>query len=129
MIDRIITEVRRIAPQLPTGLDDPRAAEKLADELEEMNEKIALGDRIGTLTELADVVYYAGKAVINGLIPPCWAEELISNACAQCDDVEDLSTALYVMQAKYACRIIAGKRDDLERVAVQQAVLDTNSMP
>jgi hypothetical protein len=119
MIDRIISEVRSIAPQLPTGLSDLLAAEKLADEEQELAEKLAQGDNVGALTELADVTYYAGKAVINGLIPHPLAEECILSACAQSG--VDLHTALRVMQAKYSSRIASGKRDDLERIAVMGA--------
>jgi hypothetical protein len=119
MIDRIISEVRSIAPQLPTGLFDIRAAEKLADEEEELADKLAEGDNVGALTELADVTYYAGKAVINGLIPHSQAEQITQTACNQCG--VDMPTALRVMQAKYASRIATGKRDDLERIAVMGA--------
>jgi hypothetical protein len=119
MIDTIISEVRSIAPQLPTGLFDIRAAEKLADEQSEMGEKLAEGDNVGALTELADVTYYAGKSVINGLISHPLAEQHIKTACAQCG--VDIPTALRVMQAKYSSRIASGKRDDLERIAVMGA--------
>jgi hypothetical protein len=119
MIDTIISEVRSIAPQLPTGLFDIRAAEKMSDEQSEMAEKLAEGDNVGALTELADITYYAGKCVINGLIPNSQAEQHIKTACAQCG--VDMPTALRVMQAKYASRIATGKREDLERIAVMGA--------
>ena len=118
-IDQCIAEVRRIAPQMLTGIDDPRAAEKLANEQAELAQKLALGDRVGVLTELADVTYFTFKALINGFMTREEAEETMRFTCDQCG--VDLSTALRAMQAKYECRIASGKRDDLERAAVAAA--------
>jgi hypothetical protein len=59
MLEPFLAEVQRIAPQLPTGLTDPRAAEKLTTEQTELAEKLNAGDHVGALTVLADVAYYS----------------------------------------------------------------------
>jgi hypothetical protein len=116
MLEPFLTEVRRIAPQLPTGLTDPRAAEKLATEQSELAEKLNATDQVGALTELADVAYYAAKAVLNALIDPKAAEVAIRDACAACS-VES-RIVLLVMRAKYAIRATGRKNDAEERTAV-----------
>lgn len=54
-----------LAEQLPTGRKDPRALEKLAAEIQE---QLAETDPVAKAMEGADVMYYAAKAVWNGLM-------------------------------------------------------------
>lgn len=56
-IERIIT----LAAQLPSGLNDPRSADKLMAERAEMIDALAQGDAIGAALEGADAAYYAAK--------------------------------------------------------------------
>lgn len=118
MLEPFLVEMWRIAPHLPTGLTDPRAAEKLATEQAEQAEKLNAGDRLGALTDLADVAYYAAKAVLNTLIDAEAAEVAIRDACAACS--VDPHIALLAMRAKCAIAIRAtGCKDDAEeRTAV-----------
>ena len=56
MLDQILA----LAAQLPSGIPDPDADYKLAVE---MNELLAAEDFDAMLTEVADVAYYAAKAI------------------------------------------------------------------
>ena len=50
-----------LAAQLPSGLNDPRSAEKMLAERDELVEALGADDYVGALTEGADAVYYAAK--------------------------------------------------------------------
>lgn len=56
-----IEDILNLAARLPSGLNDPMAAEKMIAERLELIEAIAADDYIGALTEGADAVYYAAK--------------------------------------------------------------------
>lgn len=55
--DKLLT----LAAELPSGLDDPKAVEKLVREHEEFIAALNNGDDIGALLEAADIIYYAAK--------------------------------------------------------------------
>lgn len=56
-----LSEILILAARLPSGLNDPMAAKKLVNELEELNQSLAQDDYVGALTEAADAAYYAAK--------------------------------------------------------------------
>lgn len=56
-----INEILELARKLPSGLNDPEAAEKLLREKTELVEAMENGDTAGALTEVADAGYYAIK--------------------------------------------------------------------
>ena len=58
-----IDKILALAARLPSGLPDPKAADKLIRERDEFRQAMAAGDTIGALTELADRVYYACKEI------------------------------------------------------------------
>lgn len=103
-----IQDIISLAAHLPSGLNDPKAADKLLAERDELLEAIANGDHIGALTEAADAAYYAAKHLdyVAGLLN------------ISVDDV------LNVARAKYELRAQPGniKDDEKERLAVQAAI-------
>lgn len=96
-----------LSRQLPTGARDLRAPEKLAREWEELEQALST-DRIEALTELADVVYYAAKAVYT--------------AATLCGVTVEAAFAAAL--AKYERRARPGNPKDFEaeRAAVVEAV-------
>ena len=103
-----IQDVITLAANLPSGLNDPQAAEKLIAERQELLEALDANDYVGALTEAADAAYYAAKYLdyVAGLLN------------ISVDDV------LNVARAKYELRAQQGnpKNDAAERIAVQAAV-------
>jgi hypothetical protein len=103
-----IQDIIALASHLPSGLNDPQAADKLIAEREELLEALACDDYIGALTEAADAAYYAAKHLdyVAGLLN------------ISVDDV------LNVAHAKYELRAQPGnvKDDKKERLAVQAAI-------
>lgn len=63
-----IQEIISLAAQLPTGLVDPKALDKLYKERSELEEAIQQEDRLGTIMEAGDCTYYLIKSEVNGLI-------------------------------------------------------------
>lgn len=109
LISRIVSvqDILDLAAKLPSGLNDPRAAEKMLAERAELLEAIEQkGDSLG---EAADAVYYAAKHIdyVAGLL------EISVNDVFQ------------VAKAKYALRAQPGNPKDFaaEREAVQKAVV------
>jgi phosphoribosyl-ATP pyrophosphohydrolase len=102
-----IADVLALAAKLPSGLPDANAIQKLAHERGELQVALDEGDRSGTLTEVADVAYYAIKAIHEA-------------ASAAGLTVEQ---ALVVCEAKYRLRARPGnpKDDEAERAAVLAA--------
>ena len=113
-----LTAVQQIAPQLHTGLNDPQAATKLQQEWQELQVARHARDQLGALLEIADVAYYAAKAVLNDLLDAAVATRSIAAACEQLDLAP--AVALRVLDAKYTQRIANAclKDDALERQAV-----------
>lgn len=103
--------VLELAAKLPSGLNDPRSAEKLLSERDELIEAIANGDSIGALTEAADAVYYCTKHLD-------WVARQV--------DV-DIDTLFLLAIAKYTLRAAPGnpKNDSTEREACAK-VVNTN---
>lgn len=56
-----ISTILGLAARLPSGLNDPKAADKLLAERQELVEALAAGDKIAAALEGADAVYYAAK--------------------------------------------------------------------
>ena len=110
--------------QLPTGLADPRALDKLAREIEELRQAILADDYLGTILEAADVAYYATKAAANDLMSPSARDLSIARAASLVG--LDVDALLACAVAKMGLRAIPGslKDDDAERAAVQ-AILET----
>jgi len=62
-------QIVELAAMLPSGLQDAKAVQKLEREYQELVDAIEVEDRIGALTELADVVYYGAKVLeYNGVV-------------------------------------------------------------
>ena len=99
-----IADVLALAARLPSGLPDPNAIQKLAHERGELQAALVAGDMPGAFTEVADVAYYAIKAIHEA-------------ASAAGLTVEQ---ALAVCEAKYRLRARPGnpKDDEAERAAV-----------
>lgn len=97
-----------LSRQLPTGARDLRAPEKLVREWEELKAELSTPDRLSALTELADVVYYATKAVYT--------------AATLCGVTVEAAVAAAL--AKYERRAQPGNPKDFEaeRAAVVEAV-------
>lgn len=104
----MVEEIIALAAQLPSGLDDPKAAEKLLAEQRELVEALNADDYVGALTEAADAVYYACKHLQ-------WV----------CKQVElPVETLFAVARAKYRLRAAPGnpKDDRAERAACAEMV-------
>ncbi len=107
---------------LPTGLIDPRAAEKMARERAELDEHCAAGDRLGATLEAGDVAYYAAKSLANNLITQAQAEAAVTEA-AQAVGL-DVDQVLRVAVAKYLLRSRPNNpKDDATERAVARHVL------
>ena len=125
MIDDLLNRVAQIAPHLPGGVNDPRSFEKLQAERGEFAETIAERDGLGAFTELADILYYVGKCLLNDLLGRPEAEQIIQEALASLDasgDGVDAGTALAILDAKYRVRVEGRKNDTEERQRVQDAL-------
>lgn len=66
-IVHIIKYVYQVASDLPTGVRDPKAGDKLATEWDEFEQEIAAGKVVDAATEAADVLYYSAKVFLNGM--------------------------------------------------------------
>ena len=99
-----LAAILALAARLPAGLPDANAIQKLAHERGELQAALDGGDRSGTLTEVADVAYYAIKAIHEA----AYAAGLT------------VEQALAVCEAKYRLRARPGnpKDDAAERAAV-----------
>jgi len=100
MFDKIL----EYAAQLPSGVLDPKAADKLVAEREELVAALSEGDYEGALTEGADAAYYAAKHLH-------WVAHQLGVT------IPDL---VALAEAKYALRARPGnpKDDGAERTAV-----------
>lgn len=104
MIEKVLT----LAAQLPSGLPDAKAADKLIRERDEFRQAMAAGDTIGALTELADRVYYACKEI----------------HAAASESGLSVERAFEVCIAKYELRARPGnpKNDAVERAAIEELI-------
>lgn len=111
-----------LAAQLPTGLRDPRALDKLERECEELKEAVLAGDCLGAVMEAGDVAYYAIKAGANGMMDQAQRDAFIGHAAGFVD--LDAETLLDCAIAKYNLRARPGnpKDDAAERAAVGRAL-------
>lgn len=98
-----IEKIILLAGQLPSGLNDNQAADKLIAERTELIEALAAGDLIGAALEGADAVYYAAKHLD-------WVARKLGLS---------ISTLCALAEAKYSLRAQPGnpKNDAAEREA------------
>lgn len=115
MLERIIS----LASQLPTGLADPKAKEKLLAERQELKQT-PQHDYLARIMEGADCVYYAAKACWNRQISETERDQEIDQA-ARLAGVSE-AVLLRAVMAKYSLRAIPGnpKDDRAERLAVAE---------
>ena len=116
------SHLQELAKKLPTGLTDPRAAQKLARERAELEHHLSIGDALGAALEAGDVAYYAAKALANGLLDEAQAEDAVREA-AQAAGL-DVQTVFAVAVAKYQLRARPGnpKDDEAERAAAKRVL-------
>jgi len=110
LISRVttISDVVDLAAKLPSGLNDPKAADKLVAERDELLEAVVEGDRIGALTEGADAVYYAAKHL-----------DYVANLLnLSLNDLFEISKAKYNLRARHG----NPKDDQEERAAVEGVI-------
>ncbi len=117
-----VDKVNELRIQLPSaqridGAPDKKALIKLTNEIVELAET-----NFTDATEIADVVYYAGGAVVAGLITKDQAEEWVEAICA----LTPLTTrqAFKAFEAKYSFRAGPGnpKNKVIERKLVSAAI-------
>ena len=113
------------------GVVDMDAVRKFWNEHGELMDDLGQGDVVGALTEVADVVYYAAKAVIAGLWINAQAKEEVEKALDRASQYGlrlTLADAVAMMRAKYTQRIENARLgipkkpegDRLERAAVAE---------
>lgn len=102
----MLHKILELAAKLPSGIPDPGAHYKI---VVEMNELLAAKDYYAVLTEVADVAYYAAKAIH-------YAASVASVS---------VDTALRLAVAKYELRARPGnpKNDNEERAACMAVYL------
>ena len=128
VLEAVLNAVREIAPRLPTGLRDPQALTKYADEDLELHVSLGRLDYVGALTEVADCGYYVGKAWWNNLITDSEAMRMLQGICAAFVlhnlTPPRLSDIPILIRAKYESRIQNGKtgNDQAERDACAAAL-------
>lgn len=86
----MLNEILSLAAQLPSGLNDPAAADKLLAERDELIQALRAGDYAGALTEAADAAYYAAKHLD-------WVARQLELSV---DDVLRLALAKYSLRAQ-----------------------------
>lgn len=103
-----LDDILALAAKLPSGLYDPKAADKLLAEREELLEALAEGDTVGAMTEAADAGYYAAK-YLN------WVGMQLGLSIGE---------VLLLTVAKYGLRAVPGnpKDDEAERKAILDAL-------
>jgi len=108
-----IEKLLSIAAMLPSGLNDPKSAQKLMDERIELLDAIGEGDYIGALTEGADAAYYAVKYLD-------WVAHQLE---VSIDQLFDAAIAKYALRSKPGNH----KNDVAERDVVHSAVIHGNN--
>lgn len=109
-----VRELLDLAAELPSGLNDSYASEKMALERYEFEAALAASDYAGALTEAADAAYYAVKHLD-------WiARQLSAHSGAEVT----VDTVMQLALAKYALRSQPGnpKDDAAERAACLEVV-------
>lgn len=108
----MLNTILSLAAQLPSGLNDPRAAEKLLGERQELVDALSAGDYVGALTEGADAVYYAAKHLD-------WTARQLGVS---------VETMVALAEAKYSLRAQPGnpKDDGAERAACLAVLQEAN---
>lgn len=86
----MLNEILSLAAQLPSGLNDPAAADKLLAERDELIQALRTDDYAGALTEAADAAYYAAKHLD-------WVARQLGLSV---DDVLRLALAKYSLRAQ-----------------------------
>lgn len=116
MLQKIIKLVEELAPGMKSGIIDPLSHDKLLRECAELQHAIVTGDEIDILLEIADIVYYLGKGMINGMIPLN-----INHFCILLiEDLGlDIDTVLAITRAKYELRLRGIKDHNAERQAIK----------
>lgn len=117
------TELVDLAGNLPAGMPDPRAADKLRAEWKELNDAIANGSAMAEVAaEAADCLYYAVKAKYSGLGVEVAAELEKISAAAHIGSQAIIEAAL----TKYRMRAAPGNPKDVaaENVAIECALMD-----
>lgn len=109
-----LDDILGLAAQLPSGLDDAAAVQKLLAERDKLLIALTGGDMVGALTELADAGYYAAKYLD-------WAARRVSEKLGRFVSVEDV---MRLTAAKYQLRASEGnpKDDAAERAACLEAL-------
>ncbi len=103
-----LDDVLALAARLPTGLNDPFAAEKLLAERDELLQALTEGDNVGAMTEVACAGYYAAKHLD-------WVGRRVGLSV---NEVLRLTVAKYELRA----RPDNPKDDEAERAAVLYAL-------
>ncbi len=118
-----IEALLNLANQLPTGLYDPQALQKMEREREELEEAALTGDRLGTIMEAGDCVYYAAKAYFNGMLGEVKLYDIVGDWAMLVE--LPLDVLLDCAIAKFALRAVPGnsKDDAAEREAVRAVVI------
>jgi hypothetical protein len=113
-----IEALKALAEQLPTGLYDPKALDKMEREMEEAKEAVMAGDMLGAVMEGGDIAYYAIKAESSGICDESQRDKFIEYAAGFVGLVPTLLLDCAI--AKYALRARPGnpKDDERERAAV-----------
>lgn len=96
-------QLTTLAAQLPTGLVDPKVLDKLAAET---LEQLAEPDPVSSAMEGADRIYYAAKAVANGVMTIEDAEQVLVEAALVSGIEPDVQIAVAVQ--KYTLRAQPG---------------------
>lgn len=113
-----------LAEQLPTGIKDPNALQKLYGEMNELHVELMNDDLLGAILEAADVMYYAAKAIVNDLLDCKSAKKLIFAAA---DAVQLPVLKIFkVALVKYGFRAQPGnpKDDAVERELAVQVIFN-----
>lgn len=98
-----VAKIVSLMAALPSGIEDPLALDKLHREQAELAAALAANDSEGVLTEVADVVYYAIKALVNGQLSEAddwWAVPLHHQGKAR--EMLDKETLAKLRQADYS---------------------------
>jgi len=120
----MIEKLKTLAAQLPSGLNDPRAPEKLEREWGELLEAMIEDDTLGAILEAGDVAYYAVKAWATGLAGERERDRVIA-AAARVVRLTPAAVLTFAI-AKFSLRARPGNpKDDIaERAAVIRAFAD-----
>ena len=120
--EELIKDVLDIANQLPTGLEDEKALEKLVFEMDELAEALGHESQIEAVMEAADCVYYAIKAKTNQLITS--QEQIEQFKVFSYLSGVSIDLLLKTIIAKYGQRISGGKDHQKEVQSVSEMLIE-----